>query len=141
MAGRAETDDHMNPGIPVEVATFVQASFSSLEEFELLTLLQARPDQSWTPEVLARELGSTPASIARRLAGFADLGIIALQPAPGAPTIAYAPATPALAELLRAVAHAYRQRRIAMVALIYERPRDSLRLFSDAFRLRKDPPA
>ncbi len=130
----------MNPGIPSEVATFVQTSFSSVEELELLMVLHARPDQGWTPEALAKELGSTPGSIIRRASGFAALGIIAPFPGVGSPNIAYAPATTALAEALHAVVLAYRQRRIAMITLIYEKPHDPLRSFSDAFRLRKDEP-
>jgi hypothetical protein len=130
----------MNAGIPTDVASFVQASFTSVEELELLTLLQARPEAVWTSSALAKELGSTPESISRRLAAFAALGIIAPPSSDDPPNIRYAPATTLLAGLLHGVALTYRQRRIAMVTMIYERPHDPLRSFADAFRLRKDGP-
>jgi hypothetical protein len=126
----------MDSRIPPQVARFVQASITSIEEIELLVLLQAHPERSWLVAELARELGSTEASIAGRLAGFAALGITASEAA----AFRYRPATPELDALLKEVVQAYRERRIALTTLIYARPDHPIRSFADAFRLRKDDP-
>jgi hypothetical protein len=53
----------------------------------------------------------------------------------------FAPATSELEAGVVAVAQAYLTRRVAVIEMIYARPSDNLRAFSDAFRLRKEPPS
>ena len=48
------------------------------------------------------------------------------------------PATPEVAELSRGVAEAYAVTPFGVIQAIAEAPPDSIRLFADSFRLRKD---
>jgi hypothetical protein len=52
----------------------------------------------------------------------------------------FAPVTSALDAAARELAQAYVDRRVAVIGLIYTKPPDHLRAFSDAFRLRGDNP-
>lgn len=130
----------MRNDIPEPIVRFVQSYLSSIEEMELLALMQSRPGFAWSVEGLARELGSTKESITGRLTGFIALRIVEMRLEGTGQVFVYTPADPDLATLLRDVVQTYRERRIAMTTLIYERPTTPLRSFADAFRLRKDDP-
>jgi hypothetical protein len=130
----------MTGSLSTAVAAFVRNSLSSVEELELLLLIQGSHERTWTAEAIAKELGSTTESIASRLIRFITLGIVLPSGTEGQAAFRYSPKDAMFDGLLHEVALAYRQRRIAMIALIYEHPNDTLHLFSDAFRLRKDGP-
>jgi hypothetical protein len=130
----------MTRGISAAVADFVKSHITSVEEMEVMALMHSRPGIPWTVEGLARELGSTTESITGRLVSFIALRIVAARAEGGRQVFACAPADPDVAALLREVVRTYRERRIAMTTLIYERPTTPLRSFADAFRLRKDGP-
>ena len=49
----------------------------------------------------------------------------------------YAPRTPELHAVVTRVDEMYRQRRVAVITLIASKPIESVRAFSDAFRIRR----
>ena len=55
-------------------------------------------------------------------------------------TYRYAPASDALEHVVRGLAKAYNERPVTLVRLIYTLRDENIRSFSDAFRLKKDPP-
>jgi len=44
-------------------------------------------------------------------------------------------------QLIKQIAAAYQDRRVAITSLIYSKPLNKVQTFADAFRLRKEPPS
>ena len=119
------------------VRTFIHQHINSVEQLEVLLLMVKECDKEWSAVEVSRELYIQAASAATRLA---DLGGSRLLQANGAspPLYRYAPSDATLDNTAREVAAAYGVRRVAVINLILERPLDNVRVFSDAFRLRRD---
>jgi hypothetical protein len=123
------------PNIPEEVDRFLARYVDTVEQLEVLLLLQRAPNDSWTAEAVAASLYSNPSSAARRLASLARHGLIALT-SEAPPAYRFGPPSDELVEVVRLVADTYRERRVAVVSAIASRPMDNVRAFSDAFRIR-----
>jgi hypothetical protein len=123
--------------IPESVRAFVAQNIDSAELLETLLLVRAGADRPWTPDDVARAIYTVPASATRRLEQLVAMRL-ASSSGGGDPSYRYAPGTPALAAEVDALAAAYRENRVAVINLVYTRPADPLRSFSNAFKLRKD---
>jgi hypothetical protein len=119
------------------VQKFILEHITSVAQLEILLLLQTNPNQSWTPAAVARELRIEPAGAQVQLAALLASGLIKFEPPEN---YQFAPNTPELKDASVAVAQAYLVRRVTVIGLIFSKPSDKIRAFSDAFRLRKDPP-
>lgn len=132
---------------PQPVQAFIASNIDSVVQLEVLLLLYATPDRSWTGDLIGRELRIDPAWVETQLAQLCSRGL--LQCTDGA--YQYKPATPALHDAVVGLAKAYADRRVTVISLIYskpptppppttpmETPTDPLKSFLDAFRLRKD---
>jgi len=128
------------PEVNPQVQVFIQDHISSVAQLEILLLLQTNPRQSWSPPAIARELRIEPAGAAGQLAQLVNSGLIReIAPA----EFAFAPATPAFQAAVLALAQEYLIRRVTVIGLIFAKPPappPGIRAFSDAFKLRKDPP-
>jgi DNA-binding IclR family transcriptional regulator len=120
-------------GLPPDVHQFLYQHVESVEQLEVLILLLGHPERGWSPDEVARELYSHPASIARRLAMLLGQGLLR-EIEPGC--YQYAPRTDELHATTLHVAEMYRERRVAVVTLIASKPIENVRAFSDAFRIR-----
>lgn len=119
--------------VPSDVVTFVTEYIESIEQLEVLLLVASGGE--WTAERIARELRGNEASVANWLERLNHSGLAA-QVSSGSYT--YQPSTP---ELKRAVAQldsAYRTARYRVIELIFSKPLDKIRTFSEAFRLKRD---
>jgi hypothetical protein len=128
------------PVVQPQVEQFIRDHISSVAQLEILLLLQTNPQQPWSPQAIARELRIEPAGAAAQLAQLAVSNLVREQ-SPG--EFVYNPATPELQAAVTALAQAYLIRRVTVIGLIFAKPPAppaSIRAFSDAFRLRKDPP-
>ena len=123
--------------ITPQLREFIAAHITSVAQLEILLLLKTNPTQSWTPELIARELRIDPKAAAEQLAGLLKDGFL-VSDAPAA--YRYAPKSPALDEGVIALAQAYLVRRVTITGLIFSQPNRVIRAFSDAFRIRKDEP-
>jgi hypothetical protein len=125
----------MTEGIPPAVRDFVLAHVDSIELLEVLLILAARPEVEFTADTVADQLRTAPTSARNRLRHLRDHhlakelpnGTFRLQRGAELETI--------VSEL----AQVYLQRRVAMITLIYSRPSDVVRVFTDAFVLKKGP--
>lgn len=124
-------------GVSPRVGAFIARSVGTAELLDTLVLVHSAPERDWTPEDVARAIFTVPAGATRRLEELVHLRL-ARSTGGANPVYRYAPATAALREQVDQLAAAYRSDRVAVVNLIYARPRDPLRSFSDAFRLRRD---
>lgn len=121
--------------LPDDVYRFLYHNIDSVEQLEVLLLLNQSPERGWTAEEIARALYSHPSSILHRLTSLAGRGLLReLEPA----CFQYAPRSTELHDTVSRVAETYRERRVAVITLIASKPIENVRAFSDAFRIRRN---
>jgi DNA-binding IclR family transcriptional regulator len=126
----------MASDIPVEVRQFVANYIKSLDQLEILLLVSALPDHEWSVDDVYRVVLSNPAIVAERLENFVQVGLLKCSGSP--PMYSYGPRTPELGNQIAALSAVYKMSRHKMVELIYRQESDSLKAFSDAFKLKRD---
>lgn len=122
--------------LPEAVRAFVREFIHSVEELEVLLLLHRTAPREWTAVAVGRELRIDPISAARRLAEFQERGLVRARPSQDALQFWYEGTSEhehAIAEL----AVAYRERRNSVLSLIFSTPTDVVRIFAEAFRLKR----
>lgn len=124
--------------IPKEVLAFLADHISSVVELEALLLLHGTAGRAWTAGEIARELRIDAAWPATQLQGLCDKGILSCGTGSEA-VYTFDPKVAGVRATVDALAHAYADRRVTIIGLIFSKPVDKLKSFSDAFRLRKDP--
>lgn len=123
--------------LPEDVRSFLRAHIESVMQLEVLLCLRRRPDVAHDPTELSRELGgSVDAAISclREL----ERSRLVVRDDPDELTHRYAPADRDLAGAVDLLADTYAKRKVAVVTEIFSQPKDDLRSFSDAFRLRRE---
>jgi hypothetical protein len=123
--------------IPEEVRRFLREHISSLFQLELLLLLYEKKAQGWCAEDANRELHSGPELVRRQLEDFHSRGLVS-RSEDSEVTYQYNPVTAELDHAVSAVAKVYKERRVSVTAFIYSSPVDNIRIFAEAFRIRKD---
>ena len=124
--------------IPEDVKKFIAEKINSVEQLEVLLLLRAAPDQVWNASTVSEAIYSSDAAAALRLADLQAAGLLnRIEVAP--PTYRYGPVSAAVDALIARLVDVYHERRVAVITLIYSRPRDDAQAFADAFKFRKDP--
>jgi hypothetical protein len=109
----------------------------SIAQLELLLLVQRTAPDEWTAAQLAAELRIEPAWALDQLALLQRSGLLAECEA-GSGRYRFAPATPDLAKAVESLAACYSEQRVTVVAQLYSRPVDRIRVFADAFRIRRE---
>jgi hypothetical protein len=125
---------------PEDIQKFIIDHINSLEQLEALLLLKNSADKAWSAEDVSRVLFTQPQSAEGRLKDLTARGFVEVTaPAPGSSTTTYRykPATPEVHALIERLGESYKERRISVINLIFSKPIDKIRTFSDAFRLRK----
>lgn len=123
--------------IPDEVRGFVVRHIESLEQLEVLLLLARDPARCWDAPGVAAEMRTSLPSVEGRLRDLERRGLLA--PVDGTARFRYAPATPDLESAVTKLAEAYVNHRYSIIELIFSKPMDHIRVFADAFRIRKEP--
>lgn len=121
--------------ISARLLSFIQGSIKSVWAIELLLLLRRTADRTWRAEDLTRELRSSLLIVTDALLTFQKAGLVAED---AAQLYRYGPTTPELAELVDELAKVHAANPVAIIEAIFSAPDRKLRLFSDAFRLKKD---
>ena len=124
-------------GVPPEVADFIAKYVDSLVQLESLLLLAGDPDRRWAADDVARELRIDRAWAEAQLDLLCGQSLLVSGDGP-IRHFRYAPADASTAETVTLLAEAYAERRVTVTGLIFAKPPDALRAFSDAFRFRKD---
>jgi hypothetical protein len=119
-----------------QLKAFIAEHIHSVEQVEILLLLRHAPERGWTAQQVSAELRTDPDSAQQRLADLRVRGLVAGAEASAA-VYSYAPRTPEVAALVDQLAFAYANRRYTVIDLIFTKPSDKIRVFADAFRLRK----
>ena len=117
-----------------DLSRFITEHISSVEELEILLLLRDRLLP--IPEI-SRELRANPESVDNRIRRLTDRGLLVRQDAdPPHFTLAKDPSLHGTAQRL---AQAYREKRFIVIDLIFSKPNNILRVFADAFKIKKEP--
>ena len=133
------TREHTAPGdLHAAVRGFLEDRVESVEQLEILLLLQRHPDRSWTAADAASELGLLESRVARHLEALGRRDLLDVRLGHNV-RYRFSPATETLAAAARQVAEAYRERCSAVIAFVTTRRLRALRDFSDAFKLTEDP--
>jgi hypothetical protein len=137
-------------GISDRVKRFIAAYISSVAQLEILLLLHTDAQHTWSAADIARELRIEPAGAQDQLAALHASGLLArVDPDPAhvstssadaSPRYRYNPGNPELEADTVALAQAYLVRRVSIIGLIFAKPPDKARAFSDAFRFRQENP-
>jgi hypothetical protein len=123
--------------LPSVVRELLARHIRSVEQLEVLLLLQGEPNRSWSAADVYAVIRSSESSIAQRLNVFTKEGFLAEEKGPP-PSYRFAPRSGDLQAAVEATAAAYRTWRIRVVEAIFAPPSDPVQSFADAFRLRKD---
>ena len=125
----------MSRALADEYIRFAQTYLGSVWALKLMLTLMQDGERPWTVDALVRELRASPLLIGQLLARFEHLGLASNR---GTDGWSWQPATPEVTELSRGVADAYAVTPFGVIQAIAEAPPDSIRLFADSFRLRKE---
>jgi hypothetical protein len=123
----------MSEGLSPRVRAFILAHVDSIELLEVLLMLAARPDASLSVQEISDQLRTAPQSAAIRLRHLVQHDLVLAEP----PDRFRIRQDPELAAIVREVAQTYRERHVTVVTLIYSRPSDVVRVFADAFVIKK----
>lgn len=115
---------------------FLRRYIDSVEQLEILLLIRAS-GRSWTAGEMTRELSTSIESATSRLESLSRSGLLAVTDAESAQSYSYHPADDRVRRSVDEVADLYPRRRVAVIAFIFSAPDETLRDFSDAFRLRR----
>lgn len=121
--------------IQEDVRKLIAEHIVSVEQLEVLLLLRSRPDETWTAERVSETVRTSPRSAEKRLSDLARRSLAEEAPDGG---YRYA-ASGRFARAVGALAEAYAERRYTVIELIFSKPIENLRVYSDAFLFRKDP--
>ena len=128
--------------IPQEVKNLIHDHLESVVQLESLLLLHTDPHKEWTAADVAKELRIEPAWASEQLNHLCDRGLLSCRDAGEASGVIYryGPRAPELDRAVGGLANAYADRRVSVITLIFSKPVDKLKSFSDAFKIRRDPP-
>ena len=121
--------------LPSTVRQFLARYIRSVEQLEVLLLLQDQPNRSWSAGDVYSVIRSSEGSIAGRLEAFAKEGFLTHE---HDGRYRFSPQNTDLRSAVEQTASAYKTWRIRVVEAIFAPPSDPVQSFADAFKLRKD---
>lgn len=120
--------------LPLDVKNFLNDVIESVTHLEVLLILYLNPDKQFTADSISKELRTNIRSAEVQLQHLSDKGL--LQKADKHYT--YKPLTEELNQNVKHTYEVYKEKPVAVIAGIFEKPQDKLKNFSDAFKLKKD---
>ena len=120
-----------------DVRAFIASQVASVVQLETLLMLHRSPEREWVADEVARLLGIDRAWAEGQLETLCQQGLAVCAEAAQGRRYRYA-APAAVRPTVDGLARAYAERRVTVIGLIFAKPVDALRAFSDAFRIRRD---
>lgn len=115
--------------------SFLQQRLASIEQIEIVLLLRADRERSWSAPEVAAELRMPPESAAMRLFLLASSGMLLFEPS-GVPRYRYAGGDAETDARVAELVEVYTNNKNGVAALIGA-PVDPLQSFADAFKFKK----
>jgi len=125
-------------GIPEDVRRFIIEHIGSMDQLELLFLLHGSSPRAWSAEAAARELRIEEDMASRRFADLEAHGLAKSTRDSSGRLYCYSAASAELDRAVGELVRVYAERKVAVIDLIFSKPLENIRVFADAFRLRKD---
>lgn len=124
---------------PEDVARFLYDHVESIDQLEILRVLGEERGKPWNSDDLAAVVQADPRSVRSHIEAMHARGLIEKVAGQAAGlSCRYGPRTPELENMVARLLQIYRERPVSMIKLVYERAKDPLRAFADAFRIRKE---
>ncbi|MEK8088535.1 hypothetical protein [Thermithiobacillus plumbiphilus] len=127
-------------GFPQEINDFLIKHIHSVEQLEILLLLHRDTGRSWTAIEIAQELRGDRQSVENRLQDLCAQRMLACTSSNDEHHYYFNESDTELNRKVAGLSHIYAERRMSVINLIFSKPIDNIRVFADAFRLRKDKP-
>lgn len=125
-----------SPDLPENLLRLIAAAIPSFPAAELLLFL-AREPRPWSAEEVVPAIHPaiiTAAAAAEAFALFKVANLVVEEPAG---SFRYAPATPALAAAVDALAQAYNERPVTLIRTISRLSDHKIQMFADSFKLKR----
>lgn len=123
----------METTVPEDIVQFIRDCIDRLGTLEVLLLLQSDPAKKRSAREISDELRSSPLAVQLSLDVLCASGLASV----AADGYCFQPRTAQLEEMSRRLSSCYRERRAAVIAVIFSRPGDAVRSFAEAFRIGK----
>lgn len=124
--------------LPDDIRRFIASNISSVAQLEVLLLLRENREREWTAVDLGRALYMATSGMTDQLNDLASKRLAQVKHAAD-PLFRYGPKPgDEMDAMVDRLGNLYRERRVAVVSLIYSEPLDKARNFADAFRFRQD---
>ncbi|HXV99886.1 MAG TPA: helix-turn-helix domain-containing protein [Anaerolineae bacterium] len=120
-----------------DVKKFIADHITSLAQLEVLLLLHSRPEKEWTAQEISQELRLSPTSVAMYLADLERRGLLAVREVTEL-VYWYQPQKSDFEPTVDNLAQAYPEYRFTVINLIFSKPLDKIKAFSDSFKFRED---
>ncbi len=117
-----------------EISDFLTRYIDSVEQLEIILLLNSTHPKAWTSAEISAHLHSTTQSIDQRLSDLEKDHLISTSNG----QFAYNTSDPLRNKLMLKLADEYKNRRIRIIEFIFSKPNKKIRSFLNAFKLRKD---
>jgi hypothetical protein len=128
--------------ISPELKKFIHNTINSVEQLEILLFLMSNADRDWSAEQITEKTRIPVESVTTKLQDLHAAQLLTLQgfseTTPTAQLYRYAPTSEALAqEMADSLDRAYKERKDTVIQLIFSKPMENIRVFADAFRIRR----
>lgn len=123
--------------LPQDIRQFLDACIDSIEQLQVLLLLNSNPDRSWSTTEIATELRSVDTAIEKRMADLYQRNILERK-VELHDRHQFTPSSDRMRELVQGLAHQNQVRPYQVIDAIYSGPSKSIRDFADAFKVRGD---
>lgn len=123
--------------IPEDVRHFAYRHIESVDQLEILRVLEENREKEWGITALAEATQVEPKALETHLSSLNGRGILIAEKRPDW-LGRYGPHTPELAAQLERLLQLYRERPVSMIRLVYAQAKNPLRAFAEAFQFRKE---
>ncbi len=123
--------------IPEDVSRFMHDYVETIDQLEILRVLSEGPEREWDIASLAHEVQAEPQRVRAHLAAMTARDLLSMTVRGPNVACRYGAGSTELDGMVSRLLQVYRERPVTMIKLVYERARDPLRAFADAFRFRR----
>lgn len=124
--------------LPSDVIKFIDENIESIDQLEILRILSEDRQREWREAELASEVQAKVPAVHTAISAMQSRGLLAVTTDGLGIACRCGPQTPELEALVNRLLQVYKERPVTMIKVVYERAKDPLRAFADAFRIRKE---
>jgi hypothetical protein len=125
--------------IPNNVSQFIDQTIESLDQLEMLLAMYRQPGRQFGVADICQAAHASPETAETRLNRLVDAGLVRI--ADDTPLLyVYAPQSEEIEKLMGEIAEVYSNEPVVIIRRIYEKNAEHLRIFSEAFKLKKTEP-